>query len=82
MKLKLAMVPVISPMVEIRSRKVRRILKLEARAQKLLSRYETAHTRIEPWKHKGEELLRQAHEIEFTLNGGQLGELRRARSEQ
>lgn len=74
------MVPVSSPPPEIRSRKVRKILRLEARAQRLLARYEKHHARIEPWKQKAEALLEQARAIELTLTGGQLGELRRARS--
>jgi hypothetical protein len=69
-----------SAMPEIRSRKVRKILRLEARAQKLLARYEKHHARIEPWKRKAEALLEEARAIELTLTGGQLGELRRARS--
>lgn len=80
MKLTLAMVTWSDPMNEIKSRKVRKVLKLEARAQKLLARYERHHARIEPWKRRGEELLGEARAIELTLTGGQLGELRRARS--
>ena len=76
------MAPVSSPAPEIRSRKVRRILRLEARAQKLLARYDKHHARIEPWKRKGEALLDEARAIELTLTGGQLGELRRVRSGQ
>jgi hypothetical protein len=81
MKQKLAMAPSSSAMPEIRSRKVRKILRLEARAQKLLARYEKHHARIEPWKRKGDELLAEARAVELTLTGGQLGELRRARGE-
>jgi len=82
MKQKLAIAPVISPAPEIRSRKVRRILRLEARAQKLLARYDKHHARIEPWKRKGEAFLEEARAIELTLTGGQIGELRRSRGQQ
>ena len=82
MKQKLAISPLSSPMSEIRSRKVRKILRLEARAQKLLARYERHHARIEPWKRKGEAFLEDARAIELTLTGGQIGELRRSRGEQ
>ena len=60
---------------------MRKILRLEARAQKLLARYEKHHARIEPWKLKADELLAHVQAIELTLTGGQLGELRRARGE-
>jgi len=60
---------------------VRKILRLEARAQKLLARYEKHHARIEPWKQKADELLAHVQAIELTLTGGQLGELRRARGQ-
>lgn len=80
MKLKLSMACWSPPMSEGRSRKVRKILRLEAQAHKLLARYETHHARIEPWKQKGEALLEEARAIELTLTGGQMGELRRARS--
>ncbi|MBI4607500.1 MAG: hypothetical protein HY726_00645 [Candidatus Rokubacteria bacterium] len=66
-------------MAEVRSRKVGKILRLEARAQKILARYETHHARGEPWKRKGKALLDKARAMELTLTGGQLGELRRAR---
>ena len=80
MKQKVATATVTSPVPEVRSRKVRKILRLEARAQKLLARYEKHHTRIEPWKQKADTLLAEARAVEMTLTGGQVGELRRARS--
>jgi len=64
---------------EVRSRKVLKIFRLEARAQKLVARYEKHHARIEPWKLRADRLLREARAIELTLTGGQLGELRRVR---
>ncbi len=67
-------------MTEITSRNVRKILRLETRAQKLLARYRRHHARIEPWKLKAGALLTEARALELTLTGGQLGELRRARS--
>ncbi len=67
-------------MTEITSRNVRKILKLETRAQNLLARYERHHARIEPWKLRAGALLTEARVLELTLTGGQLGELRRARS--
>ena len=56
------------PPAPIRSRKVRKILALEARARRLLRRYERA--------------LDRAHGIEWTLTGGQLAALHRGRAEQ
>ena len=79
MKLTLAMEPVTTPVPEVRSRKVRKILKLEGRARKLLARYDKAHARIQPWKRRADELLAEARAVELALTGGQLGELRRAR---
>jgi len=64
---------------EIKSRKVRRILKLEARAQKLQARYDKAMEKLEPLRRRLEELQKEARAIEGDLTGGQLGELRRAR---
>lgn len=81
MKQRLATAPLTSPSPDIRSRKVRKILKLEARAQKLLARYEKHHARIEPWKRRADELLAHVQAIGLTLTGAQLGELRRARGE-
>jgi len=56
------------PPAPIRSRKVRKILALEARARRLLRRYERA--------------LDRAHGIEWTLAGGQIAALHRGRAEQ
>ncbi len=74
------MAPWSRSMTETRSRKVRKIVRLETRAQQLLARYERHHARIEPWKLRAGALLTEARAIELTLTGGQLGELRRARS--
>jgi len=68
------------PGPEIHSRKVRKILRLDARAQTLLARYTKHQARIEPWKLRAGELLTEARAIELTLTGGQLAELRRARN--
>jgi hypothetical protein len=64
---------------EIRSRKVRKILRLEARAQRLLARYDRAMRKVEPARARAEALLREVRAIEYTLTGSQLGELRRSR---
>jgi hypothetical protein len=63
----------------IRSRKVRRILALEARARRLLTRYERARDKAVRAKTEVHRVLDQAHGIEITLTGGQLGELHRGR---
>ena len=68
-------------MDEIRSRKVRKILALEARATKLQARYDTALARVAPAKERAEALRQAALAMELLLTGSQLGELRRARSE-
>lgn len=65
----------------IRSRKVRRMLALEARARRLLTRYERALDKAIRAKTEVHRLLDQAHGIEWTLTGGQLGELRHGRAE-
>ena len=66
----------------IRSRKVRKILALEARARRLLTRYERALGRAVRAKAEAHHVLDQAHGIEWTLPGGQLVELHRARAAQ
>jgi len=66
---------------DIRSRRVRKILKLEARAAKLQARYDKALARVAPAKARAGELGRTAQAIERELTGSQLGELRRARGE-
>ena len=65
----------------IRSRKVRKILALEARARRLLTRYERALSRATRAKAQAHALLDQASLLEFSLTGTQLGGLRRARGE-
>jgi hypothetical protein len=65
----------------IRSRKVRRILALEARARRLLTRYERTCDKAVRLKTEVHRLLDQAHGLEWTLTGGQLGELRHGRAE-
>ena len=70
------------PPAPIRSRKVRKILALEARARRLLTRYERALDRAVRAKAEAHHVLDQAHGIEWTLTGGQLVELHRARGEQ
>ena len=64
-----------------RSRKVRKILRLEARARRLLARYETALAKATGAMARARALLDDAHGLEYSLNGTQLGELRRARAE-
>ncbi len=64
-----------------RSRKVKKIVRLEARARRLLTRYERALSRATRAKAQAHALLDQASLLEFTLTGTQLGELRRARGE-
>jgi hypothetical protein len=68
-------------MEAIRSRKVRKILRLEARARRLQSRVDAVMARVAPAKERAEDLRRTARALELELTGGQLGELRRARSE-
>jgi len=65
----------------VRSRKVRTILRLEARARRLLTRYERALSRATRAKAQAHALLDQASLLEFTLTGTQLGELHRVRGE-
>ena len=64
---------------EIKSRKVRRILKLEARVEKLRARCDKAMEKLEPLRRRLETLQKEARAIEGDLTGSQLGELRRAR---
>lgn len=66
-------------MPEIRSRKVRKILALEAKAQRLLDRYQRHRDRIDPLRVRGLRLLTEARALETTLTGSQLGALRRGR---
>ena len=64
-----------------RSRKVRKILRLEARARRLLGRYEHALDQATRAKAQAHVLLDDASGLEYSLTGTQLGELRRARAE-
>jgi hypothetical protein len=64
-----------------RSRKVRKILRLEARAQRLLAQYERALAKATGAMAKARALLDDAHGLEYSLTGTQLGELRRGRAE-
>jgi hypothetical protein len=65
----------------VRSRKVREILRLEARARRVLTRYERALDKATRAKGQAHALLDAATRFELTLTGTQLGELRRARGE-
>ncbi len=65
----------------VRSRKVRKILRLEARARRLLTRYERALDKATRAKGQAHALLDAANRFELTLIGTQFGELRRARGE-
>ena len=65
----------------VRSRTVRRILRLEARARRLLTRYERALDKATRAKGQAHALLDAANRFELTLTGTELGELRRARGE-
>ena len=69
------------PRAPARSRKVRKILHLEARAQRLLARYESALAKATGAMAQARALLDDANGIEHALTGTQLGELRRARAE-
>lgn len=63
-----------------RSRKVRRILTLEARARRLLARHERALARATRAKRDAGALLDEVRALEARLTGSQLGDLRRART--
>jgi hypothetical protein len=65
----------------VRSRKVRKVLRLEARARRLLTRYERALDKATRAKGQAHTLLDEASRLELALTGTQLGELRRARGE-
>ncbi len=67
--------------VPLRSRKVRKILALEGRARRLLTRYERARDRATRAKTEVHRLLDRAQGIEWTLTGSQLAELHRGRAE-
>lgn len=63
------------------SRKVDEIVRLEARARRLLTRYERLLGRATRAKAQAYMVLDKASSLEFALTGTQLGELRRARGE-
>ena len=63
----------------VRSRKVRKVLRLDARARRLLARYERALAEATRAMGQARALLDDADGIESSLTGTQLGELRRAR---
>ena len=65
----------------VRSRKVRKVLRLEARVRRLLTRYERALDKATRAKGQAHAPLDAANRFELTLTGTQLGELRRARGE-
>jgi hypothetical protein len=67
-------------MVPIRSRKVRRILRLEAQAARWAMRRARTHARAEVFRRRVEACLTEARAIEASLTGSQLGELRRTRT--
>ena len=63
-----------------RSRKVRKVLKLEGRAERLMARHACALACAEPLLGRAAALRREARAVERALTGAELGELRRARS--
>jgi hypothetical protein len=62
-----------------RSRRIRRILRLESRAAKLQRRLDRAQARADLFRRRREACLTEARAIEGSLTGEQLGQLRRAR---
>ena len=64
-----------------RSRHVRRIVRLEARAQRLLTRYERALAVATRAKSQAHALLDAAHVIECSLSSGLRSDLYRARGD-
>ena len=66
--------------IPIRSRKVRKVLKLEMRAARLLARHERAVACAAPLLTRAQALRREARATELALTGTELGELRRART--
>ena len=63
-----------------RSRKVRRILRLDAHARRVQARLERARARVTCLQRRVTAYLTEARLLEASLTGGQLGELRRARA--
>lgn len=68
------------PLSGIRSRRVRKILKLEARAARLLARYQRTLECAAPVLERANVLRREVKALELTLTGTELGEARRVRS--
>jgi hypothetical protein len=66
--------------VTLSSRKVRKILRLEARARRFLGRYEVALAAATRAKGHAHVLLDEAQVIESALSDAQLGELYRGRA--
>jgi hypothetical protein len=64
-----------------RSRNVQQILRLEARARRLLTRYERALGRATRAKAQAHVVLDDASSLELSLTGTELSELRRARGD-
>ena len=67
-------------MHEHRSAKVRKVLRLEGHASRLLAHYEGALAEVSPGKHKAEQLLHRARALKVTLTPAELSELRSARN--
>ena len=67
-------------MHESRSAKVRKILRLEGHASRLLAHYEGAMAEVSPNKHKAEQLLHRSRALKVTLTPTELSELRSARN--
>ena len=65
----------------VRSRKVRTILRLEARARRLLRRYERAIATATRAMGQARALFDEADGLEYALTGTELGELRRGRAD-
>ena len=66
-------------MQTIRSRKVRRILRLEAQAARLDRQQTRTQARAELFQRRRAACLAEARALEGSLTGSQLGELRRVR---
>lgn len=64
----------------IRSRRVRKLLKLGARTARLLARYQRTLDCAVPVVERANALRREVKALELTLTGTDLGELRRTRS--
>ena len=65
----------------MRSRKVQKILRLEARAQRLPARYERALATMARTMGRARALFDDAQILESSLTGAQLGELQHGRAE-